>query len=396
MMERRIFYPGVARPQRGATTDDAARERDGPGIVMAVPGTHFSRRRRTAFASGPMAGRIRMRPRRSKRPVVRPDGTPVRGAQVNARDADERTAVHRDASPERRRRGNFELVVSVAGPVSSRGAEPPAFHVPPSRPAAQSADYVPESDDAGRSHPAGAGRVAREHVDVTMRPLSGIVSGRILDDVGEPSRRRPGAAVQVARHTTAAGGEAAWTSARHRRTEHSRTVIAQRRTRSGQCAVSAAVGQIVVTQPSVQAPGFGTTYYPGTSDPQAIQFDARESITGSVGGGLLDSRACESARHRGSAVDAEGDPITGGIALMPSQRSGSNTDIRWARESTAREASSFASAAREYVLQVVHGRSGGWNEGEFAYRFISVVDADITDIELQTQPGSGAGRANRL
>jgi hypothetical protein len=42
----------------------------------------------------------------------------------------------------------------------------------------------------------------------------------------------------------------------------------------------------------------------------------------------------------------------------------------------------------DYVLQVVHGRSGSWNEGEFAYRYINVADSDVTDLEIQTSAGS--------
>ena len=82
-------------------------------------------------------------------------------------------------------------------------------------------------------------------------------------------------------------------------------------------------------------------------------------------------------------MDAEGDPITGGIALMPSQRSGSNTDIQMGARIDGKGGFEFRNAARVRASGRA-GRSGGWNEGEFAYRFISVVDADITDIEPQT------------
>ena len=158
--------------------------------------------------------------------------------------------------------------------------------------------------------------------------------------------------------------------------------------RPGQYAISASVGQIVVAQPSVDLPGFGTTYYPGTSDPQAIQF-VRVNPSQELSALDFSLLRMRSARVAGRALDADGDPITGGIALMPSQRSGGNTDVQMGARIDPRGGFEFRNVAPgDYVLQVVHGRSGSWNEGEFAYRYVSVADADVTDLEMQTSPGS--------
>ncbi len=109
--------------------------------------------------------------------------------------------------------------------------------------------------------------------------------------------------------------------------------------RPGQYAISASVGQIVVAQPSVDLPGFGTTYYPGTSDPQAIQF-VRVNPSQELSALDFSLLRMRSARVAGRALDADGDPITGGIALMPSQRSGGNTDVQMGARIDPRAASS--------------------------------------------------------
>ena len=222
-----------------------------------------------------------------------------------------------------------------------------------------------------------------DHIDITLQPLS-ILSGRIVDDVGEPV---DGALVRASQLRYVNGRRQLVDVGAPRRTDD----LGRYRLfglRPGQYAISASVGQIVVAQPSVDLPGFGTTYYPGTSDPQAIQF-VRVNPSQELSALDFSLQRMRSARVAGRALDADGDPITGGIALMPSQRSGGNTDVQMGARIDPRGGFEFRNVAPgDYVLQVVHGRSGSWNEGEFAYRYVSVADADVTDLEMQTSPGS--------
>jgi hypothetical protein len=95
-----------------------------------------------------------------------------------------------------------------------------------------------------------------------------------------------------------------------------------------------------------------------------------------------------SARVSGKALDAEGNPISGGIALMPSLRSGADTEIQMGARIDRDGGFEFPNVpAGDYVLQVLHGRSNS-NEGEFAYRFVTVTDGDIGDLDIETTPGS--------
>jgi hypothetical protein len=310
--------------------------------------------------------------------VTRPDGSPVRGAQVNATLVGRRPSTATSSTDSD---GNFEVIVGLA-PVAE-GMDPPAFRVTAFKAAYQSADFGQRSPTTrGVPFPLAAGEV-REHVDITMQPL-GVISGRILDDAGEPVEDALVRPVQL-RYIN---GRRQLVDVGTPRLSDDLGRFRLFGLRPGQYAVSASVGQIVVAQPSVDLPGFGTTYYPGTTDPQAIQF-VRVNPSQEVSAVDFALGRMRSARVAGRALDAEGDPITGGIALMPSQRSGSNTDLQMGARIDPKGGFEFRNVPPgDYVLQVVHGRSGSWNEGEFAYRYISVTDSDLTDLEIQTSVGS--------
>jgi protocatechuate 3,4-dioxygenase beta subunit len=227
-----------------------------------------------------------------------------------------------------------------------------------------------------------------DHVDVALqRPA--VIAGRIVDDLGEPVE---GAAVRTAQLRYVNGRRQLVDVGAVRRTDD----LGRYRLfglRPGQYAVIAAVGQIVAAQPSADLPGYGTTYFPGVADPQGAQF-VQVAAAQEVEGVDFSLSRMKSARVTGTAVDETGEPVTGGIALMPSARSGGNTEIQMGARIDRLGAFEFSNVPPgDYVLQVVHGRSNPWNEGEFAYRFVTVTDSDVTGLEMQTSTGSTlAGR----
>lgn len=372
------FYPGVNDPEAAQRlTVQAGDERS--GLVMSVPaippflGSPLNRAplgpdgRPDPNATATIKGR-----------VTKPDGSAVRGAQVNANLLGGRpTTATASSDPD----GNFEIVLGVTAP--ARGVEPGGFRV-----TAFKAGYL--TSDFGQRSPTTRGDPiaivpgeVHEHIDIVLQPL-GVLSGRVLDDVGEPVE---GALVRPAQLRYVNGRRQLVDVGAPRQTDD----LGRYRLyglRPGQYAVSASVGQIVVAQSSVDLPGFGTTYYPGTSDLQSIQF-VRVNPPQEVSAVDFSLLRMSSARVAGRALDADGDPITGGIALMPSQRSGANTDTQMGARIDPKGGFEFRNVPPgDYVLQVVHGRVGQWNEGEFAYRYVTVADADITNLEVQSSAGS--------
>jgi len=375
---RRYYFPGV-NDERAAQRLALQPGDERTGIVMTLPAAPpFLTTPPNRYPTGPDGRPDPNATATVKGRVTRPDGTAVRGAQVNAMLVGGRPST---ATSPTDVDGNFEIVVGL--PTVERGAEPPTFRVTVFKAGSQSVDFGQRSPTIrGEPIPLAPGEV-REHIDMTIQPL-GVVSGRILDDVGEPVE---GALVRPVQLRYANGRRQLVDAGAPRQTDD----LGRFRLfglRPGTYAVSASVGQIVVSQPSVDLPGFGTTYFPGTSDPQAIQF-IRMNPSQEVPAIDFSLVRMRSARIAGRAMDADGDPITGGIALMPSQRSGSNTDLQMGARIDPKGGFEFRNVPPgDYVLQVVHGRSGSWNEGEFAYRYINVADSDVTDLEIQTIPGS--------
>jgi protocatechuate 3,4-dioxygenase beta subunit len=155
----------------------------------------------------------------------------------------------------------------------------------------------------------------------------------------------------------------------------------------GHYLIAAFVGQITGTEVSVSLPGYATTYFPGTGDaaegqPIALgpaqQADADFSLV-----------RVKTARVAGRALDAAGDPITGGIALLPSRRSRTILPATFGARIDPDGSFEFSNVAPgEYVLQVSRHRQGGWNEGESASLLVAVNGDDVTDLELRTSRGS--------
>jgi hypothetical protein len=225
----------------------------------------------------------------------------------------------------------------------------------------------------------------QDHLDIVLTSPA-VLGGRIVDDLGEPVE---GAVVRPM--------QVRYTGGRRRLVE----VAIARRTddlgryrlfglRPGIYVVTASVGQVVSMQAVADDfPGFGTTYFPGTPNPSEIQF-----VTVTAGQEIsdLDFRLAreKSFRVAGHASDAAGEPVTGGIALMPSERSAAAFGVQMGARIDPDGTFDFRNVPPgEYVLQVSRGtRRNSSNEGEFACRFVTVIDSDIDDIDIQTGLGS--------
>ena len=150
----------------------------------------------------------------------------------------------------------------------------------------------------------------------------GVVAGRVVDENGDPVER---ASIQLLQVRYRDG----W------RRLLDRAVVGTRRTddqgafrvyglQPGDYIVSATVGSIGLVAagvPSVDAPGYSATYYPGTANPgeaQRVRLGAGDEATG------LDFAFAQTptARIAGTIVDAAGRPVQSGLILAPRRRPG--------------------------------------------------------------------------
>jgi len=156
----------------------------------------------------------------------------------------------------------------------------------------------------------------------------------------------------------------------------------------GEYLVSAAVGHIDMQAPLVDLPGYGTTYFPGTPNPA----EAQRVVVGrsqDVSGIDFPIARIKTARVSGRAVDSNGEPITGGLALMPSRRSGAVATAPMGARIERDGWFEFPNVSPgDYVLQASRHRSAAWNEGESSTQFVTVNGVDVSDLVVRTAIGS--------
>jgi hypothetical protein len=168
-----------------------------------------------------------------------------------------------------------------------------------------------------------AGGEGRANLDVVVsRP--GTITGRLFDENGDPVES---ASVRAMRLTFADGRRQLRPVARPgpRTDDLGRFRITD--LPPGQYFVSAVVGQIVGTDPTADLPGYAETYYPGTPNAAEGQF-VSVGRSQDVSGVDFSIARVKTARVAGQAFDVAGEPVTGGVALRPSRRSGSIAAIQ--------------------------------------------------------------------
>jgi hypothetical protein len=244
---------------------------------------------------------------------------------------------------------------------------------------------------SGRGEPVTvAAAEVRERVDIVLAS-AGVVAGRILDEYGEPVE---GAIVRLL--------QTGFSRGRRQLTEVAG--VLSRRTNDlgryrifgvqpGRYLVSASVGQVSAAQNPADLPGYAVTYYPGTLNPSEARFVAVgvSPDTANIDFGLT---RVPTARITGTATNSAGEPITGGLTLAPSHRSGAVFAASVGARIAADGSFEFPNLAPgEYVVQAAKSRVQTSVEGEFASQLVTVNGADVTGIVLRTSPGSRiAGR----
>ena len=222
-----------------------------------------------------------------------------------------------------------------------------------------------------------------EHIDIVLA-RAGVIAGRIVDELGDPLQ---GATIRISRIRFVQG---------HR--QLAEVPVGAQMTDDlgryrvfgltpGQYLVSATIGQIVPGMRNIEVPGYATTYFPGTPNPAEARF-VTVGLSQELPNVDFQMARVRGATVRGRAVSAAGDPIDGGISLVPSEQSGA---IGFSVGARTRRDGSFEFrnvSPGVYVVQVQRSRRNSFAEGEFGAERLAVNGVDVSDLFVQTSPGS--------
>jgi hypothetical protein len=135
-------------------------------------------------------------------------------------------------------------------------------------------------------------------------------------------------------------------------------------------------------------PGYARSYFPGTPAPAEAQFVSVGPGQDVAGIDLTLFRTL-TEHIAGQMLNTAGEPTSGTLLLMPSQRSGSVTSVPVGARILPGGRFEFPNVAPgQYVIQLYRGRPNRWTEGEFGALPVGVGDAEVADLVLQMSSGS--------
>jgi len=250
--------------------------------------------------------------------------------------------------------------------------------------------YSPVSADGTPLDPADAAQLVdlkagdtRDHVDFTLAHW-GAVAGRVFDEYGDPVK---GANVQLLQPRYQSGGRRLM-GARAGLTDD----LGGYRVYGlppGQYVVSATVGDVIIGGSSADLPGYGRSYFPGTpnADEALVVQVGLSQETFPIDFALSRIRT---ALVSGVAFNAAGEQSAGGsLTLRPSRRSSSLAGVDMGARVLSGDRFEFPNIPPgDYVIQLYKGRPKPWMEGEFGVLRVPVNGDDVTNLVLQTMPGS--------
>src|SRR5476649_109287 len=343
------YYPHAEKPEQAQLIAVRPGE-DTPGIdfTTTLPSLEALRPRGepTQSAGQPTGTRgtaaaIRVR-------IVGPDGLPIRRARVQL------ISTERLFTP-------YFTPTDDDGRYEFGGLKPGSYLVTAGT---LGGNLMPFSGSTGSRRPepimleAGA---VRDHVDVTL-PRGGVISGRILDEYGDPMAN---ANVRV-EIVTMVRGRRRLTPVPGVASGHTNDLGRYRifGLPPGRYLVGAVVGEEVPGWQTAAWPGYARTYFSGTPIPaeaQTVDLDAgQQALTVDIP--LLHGRI---ARVTGTVHNVDGTPLQGVLSMTQSARSGAVTTPPVSVRTD--EDGSFAFgriAPGEYVLQAVGSRPTVSTEGE--------------------------------
>ncbi len=222
-------------------------------------------------------------------------------------------------------------------------------------------------------------------IDISL-PRYSAVTGQLLDDFGDPVENVAVSVSQIKfqagrrRLVGVAGIVTRSTDDRGRYRLYGLT--------PGQYIVSASPGQVAPNQVASDLSGYAPTYFPGTPSPGEAQLVpvARSQDATAIDFVLVPT---PTASISGKKLGSDGEPMGGSLMLMESQRSrGIITPAAGARISDDGRFEFPNVSPGEYVIQADRGRFNGGNEGDFVAQYVTVNGNSVSDLLLQSTPGS--------
>ncbi|OLC83156.1 MAG: hypothetical protein AUH72_05065 [Acidobacteria bacterium 13_1_40CM_4_65_8] len=222
----------------------------------------------------------------------------------------------------------------------------------------------------------------RDRVDLVL-PRTAAIVGRVVDEDGEPVE---GAGIAVLESRLASGRRrlVPVQAAGGRTNDQGRFRVYG--LKPGRYYVSATVGQTDFIPSNRDLPGYAPTYFPGTPNPaeaQAVALGLSQDASG-IDFAIVPMRT---ASVSGTAFQADGAPVVGGLRLVSSQRSGLAISMN-ARIDPDGSFEFPNVAPGEYVVQMFKSRPNTYTEGEFASALVTVSGANVTGLSLHAAAGS--------